>query len=461
MKRKFSVARALFDGAAGAIALGALAACSPSAAPPGGSMAVPSSVWPMYQYRPDHNAVFQSPSWKYRWKARLDGKINGALSIVGDTLYLDTIGGSIYALDPKSGSVRWRTRLSNMAMNAPIVAENLVVVGTGSSDHLTDLPDFPIVGQPQGDEIVAVAKNNGRIAWKFHTVGENMPTGAYVRKGDRSYFVFENGDGHSYGLDFATGSLAWKTHLPGTSWMSSLAFDGERVYGIASDASISYYNRAVQTGRFESLKGRTWAYALRPETGQILWLTPHGNADASPTSGDGKVFTEDDYPADTQGHLVTNTVQAIDAATGRLLWQYKAPPGAASGYGTAESSIAGLYHAGILYQSLPWHSHFVAFNASNGRILWDVKTHDAVKMSAVLKDGLLYVGDTSGYLYVIRAKDGAVLRSTKFPAIFTCSPPVIVGDTLFIANKSTLYALPLDDVHSGNVKVSASSVPAD
>ncbi|HTX59079.1 MAG TPA: PQQ-binding-like beta-propeller repeat protein, partial [Verrucomicrobiae bacterium] len=119
------------------------------------------------------------------------------------------------------------------------------------------------------------------------------------------------------------------------------------------------------------------------------------------------------------------------------------------GAGSLELSIAGLYSEGVFYDSLLYSNRFAAFDAASGRVLWRTPTTGRVKMSAVLKDGLVYFGDTAGYFYVVRATDGAILAKTKFPEIFTTSPPVIVGDRLFVANSSTLYALRLEDLRRG------------
>jgi outer membrane protein assembly factor BamB len=118
--------------------------------------------------------------------------------------------------------------------------------------------------------------------------------------------------------------------------------------------------------------------------------------------------------------------------------------------GSDENSIAGLYSSGVFFDSLQMVRQFAAFDAQTGNLRWEIPTEGPVKMSAVEKDGLLYFGDTSGYFYVVDAASGAVKSKVKFPDIFTVSPPVIVGNTLFVACSKTVYAISLDALRAGH-----------
>jgi outer membrane protein assembly factor BamB len=115
----------------------------------------PTTVWPMYQYRSNHNAVFATPAWNVSWKASLDGKINGGLSIVDSTLYVENFAYFINAFDATTGALKWKSRIGYTAMNAPIVGDGLAIVGTGESSVLHDAPYTPVLGRTEGDTIQA------------------------------------------------------------------------------------------------------------------------------------------------------------------------------------------------------------------------------------------------------------------------------------------------------------------
>ncbi len=77
------------------------------------------------------------PGFRQHWSFDTKAKINGGLAIVGNTLFLDTFGKEVIALDARTGKLIWRTGgLRNIIMSTPVVAEGLVFVGSGANDML-------------------------------------------------------------------------------------------------------------------------------------------------------------------------------------------------------------------------------------------------------------------------------------------------------------------------------------
>jgi outer membrane protein assembly factor BamB len=387
-------------------------------------------VWPMYQFAPAHNAVFAAEEPAYHWRYNAGGKINGSLGLSGDTLYLESFAPAAIALDRRTGRVLWRTPLPNLAMTTPIVAGGLVVVGTGRDEVGLDTGNRLVWSRPQGDEIAALEARTGAIRWTYKTPGEDMPSPALVHLGNREAIVFANGDDHVRALDLQTGRLLWSTAVQGVSTMASATVVDGLVYVLAGLSAASH-----QPDRL---------YAVRAANGIVAWRAPFGNADVSPTVAGGTLFVEDaetiSAPADRNAF---NDVEAIDANTGRLRWRYTSEAGFLTTVGTSEEAIAGVVDRGVLFQSLPAARRFAAFDASDGVVLWSVPTVAAVKMSAVVANGRVYVGDTSGVLYTLSEGTGHVLSERGFSGPFSCSSPLIVGSTLYVADGATLVALPL------------------
>ncbi len=383
----------------------------------------------MYQYQPDHNAVFPGTA-AYRWHFEAGGKINGGLAVVGDALYCESFSRELVALDRRSGRVLWRAHLANIAMSTPIVADGVVIVGTGKDNVLVDNGRRLIWGVRGGDEIAAFDAGTGRLRWRFKTVGEDMPSPAFVSTGERDAIVFGNGDGHVRALDVRTGHLLWSVAVDGVSTMSSSVAAQGIVYVLAGVSAAMHRPDHV--------------YAMRAGDGRIVWSAPYGNADASPVLGDGRVFVEDaQMVAGPSTADAINDVYALDAASGHLEWARNSSPGSFTKIGTNEEAIAAALDRGVLFQSLPAARRFAAYDAAQGRVLWVVATQAAVKMSAVALDGRIYVGDTAGILYTLDEGSGRVLSRRRFDAPFSCSSPVIVGKTLYVANDSTIFAVPL------------------
>jgi outer membrane protein assembly factor BamB len=394
----------------------------------GAAPGVPAATWPMYQDRPDHNAVFSGSGHAYAWRLRAGGKINGGLALVGNTLYAETFTHELLAVDARSGKVRWRARLADVAMTTPIVTANTVIVGTGTARVAWGHKRY-VWGCPAGDEIQAFDAKTGRALWSYRTVGEDMPSPALVSIAGEDAVVFANGDDHVYALEVRTGKLLWRTAVQGISSMASAAAGGGLVYVVAGLDAASRIPPHI--------------YAVRASNGAIAWQAPYGNADCSPTVGDGMVFVEaGDAVAGPPGHNAVNVVYGLDAKTGALVWSYKSAPGAFNRIGSNEQAIAGLVHDGVLYQSLEADSRFAAFEAKTGRLLWSIPTQAPVKMSAIIDHGRLYFGDTAGVFYTVDASNGRVIARKRFPNIFTVSSPILAGKTIYVADATDILAFP-------------------
>ncbi len=383
----------------------------------------------MYQYFPNHNAVFAG-THAYRWHFDAGGKINGGLAVVGDTLYAETFARQLLAIDRRTGRVRWRTHLPNIAMTTPIVADGLVIVGTGKDNTLLQTRTRLVWGIPGGDEIIAFDADTGRVRWRYHTVGEDMPSPAFVTAGGRDLIIFANGDGHIRALDVRTGRLVFSRDVGGVSTMASAAVADGVVYVLLGFAAGMHLPDHV--------------YAVRASDGHIVWSAPYGNADDSPTVGGVDVYVQDSqYVKGPPAVGAINDVYAISRDRGLLVWARNAGAGYFTNVGTNEQAIAAMLDRDTLFQSLPAARKFAAYEAGQGRPVWVVRTMAAAKMSAVALAGRVYIGDTAGILYTFDEGSGRVLSRRRFPKPFTCSSPVIVGKTLYVADWNDVYALPL------------------
>lgn len=409
----------------------ALVACS---SPQHVEMPPAQGSWPMYQLRPDHNALIDRP-FSAAWSTDLGSRINGGLAIVGDVILLDTFAHEVVALNAHTGATLWKSHGGDIIMSTPVVRDGTVFVGSGHNGRLhqpednrfTYTPDAqgdPVWGRPEGDDVIALDVATGAERWRYHTVGEDMPSPAIVD----DMLVFANGDLHAYGLRANTGTEVWKRALNGLATMASAnAVGGRVIVSVCNDAPY-----------------RCETDALDPHSGNVVWRANEGNSDSSPASADGKVFVCGVHNA--SGPFVqggTTTVAALEERTGRVLWRYNTRNAAPyTEVGSAERAIAGTYADGTYYQAIPTEDDLVALDARSGRVKWHFKSLAPIKMSPVVARGHLYVGDGAGLLYVIDVASGKLVTSRSFKRSFTVSPPVVVGDTVFVANDSVVYAIP-------------------
>jgi outer membrane protein assembly factor BamB len=308
----------------------------------------------------------------------------------------------------------------------------LVYVGSGGNDMLAHQGNMllrfqyhgkAVWGIPNGDEVVALNLKDGKPRWRFKTIGEDMPSPVY----DRGRIVFANGDWHAYALRADNGKQIWQRDTSGVSTMASATVAGGNVL-------VATCKDGIRDSRM---------MALNPDTGDVVWQTPYGHCDASPTYGDGKIFTADVEPGAIK-YVGRTVVAAVDPKTGKAIWTYRAnSQGVWTMLGSDEAAIAGTYNNGTYYQSAPLDDQLIAFDAATGKIRWTLHTAGPVKMSPVVRNGRLYVGDTVGMFYIVDANSGKLIAIQPFKKPFTTSPPVIVGNTLFIVNGESVQAVPL------------------
>ncbi|HKU68461.1 MAG TPA: PQQ-binding-like beta-propeller repeat protein [Candidatus Baltobacteraceae bacterium] len=384
--------------------------------------------WPMYQRYPTHNAVFDQAGLNVRWTASTDGKINGGLAISNGTIYAASFDKKLYAINERTGAIRWTASADNILMSTPVVQDGVVIVGSGKDGFLK--PDdymSQVWGRPEGDDVYAFSTKDGHLAWKLHTVGQNMPSPAI----SQGAAIFANGDLHVYALELASGKQRWSVDTPGVATMASMNVSN----GVAFVPTCHNAPYACETRAIDITDGRT------------LWTNRYGGSDCTPTVDDGMVFVNASRDEDTRFHTGGQiTVAAIDERTGKTRWTYDAPPGPYTYIASAERQIAGVAHDGVLYQPIGNANRVVALKERTGKVLWTVHTSGNVKMSPVVKGEVVYFGDTAGVLYQIDRRNGHVIHTTSYLQPFSTSPPVIAGETMFIANGQAVLAVPLSDV---------------
>ncbi|HTA38207.1 MAG TPA: PQQ-binding-like beta-propeller repeat protein [Candidatus Acidoferrales bacterium] len=389
----------------------------------------------MYQLHADHNAVVPRARFSPKWTFDAGAKINGGLAIADDTMYLDTLAGDVVALDLATGKQRWKTHFDNMVMTTPVLADGRVVVGTGRNAqaegsgafaYANDSPNaLALWGRPEGDHVVALDAATGAKVWSYRTIGEDMPSPAAIA----GKIVFANGDQHAYALDAATGQAVWRTDLNGVSTMAS---------ALIANADT------VVVSVCRDFAGKSETDALNVTTGRIVWRSLGGNCDSSPTSDGKRIYLGGVQGATTSyGYGGRSTINVVDARTGRRLWTFA--DGGAGPYtavGSSERAIAGVWD-GAYYQSFPTSNAMVALDAA-GHLLWRTKTMAPVKMSAVSTGGRLYFGDTAGLFYIVDTRDGHLVQTKIFDQPFATAPPIVDGQSLFVADGSTVHAIPLE-----------------
>lgn len=283
-------------------------------------------------------------------------------------------------------------------------------------------------GRAGGDDEVGLDAGSGSLVCRYHTLGQDMPSPATV---DDNVF-FANGDRHAYGLNVVNGAVQWTSALPRIAAMASMTLDSGHLFTSVCSDQPSYH---CETD------------AIDPRDGSIAWRAAGGGSDCSPAVADGTVIVnenEDDVSQYQFGGV--DIVIALDEASGNIRWSYAAPSGPYTSVGSMERQIAGTIQDDVVYQSLSNADLVVALQLKNGRPLWTLRTWAPVKMSPVVTESEVLFGDVAGLFYRVDRTTGRVKHIAAFLKPFSTSPPVVVGNTVFVANGNAVYAKPIQDL---------------
>ena len=361
---------------------------------------------------------------------------NGELVIgTGNVMSAQLAGAYEVGINARTGALLWRTRTddSNAAImtGSATVDNGIIYTGVSSkTEHVKIPPVFR-------GSVEALDARTGTILWRTYMVPEGFTGGAvwssqpvvdhttnmlYVTTGN-SYSVppgycVDPGQSHCtplptdahidsiVALNLKTGQVKWAHHtLTADTWtLSAPNASPDFDFG----AGPNLYTTTI-LGRRTAVLGagqkNGMYYALEPATGKAIWATQAGPGGvlggiewgtstdghriyAAITNGSHKAYTYtsfDGTKATTSGGLWS----ALDAASGRILWQTADPQGPTYITDGFVSSANGVVFAGSS------GGNFYALDARRGEIKWTFPSGGAVWSGAAIVDGTVYWG--SGY----------------------------------------------------------------
>ena len=230
------------------------------------------------------------------------------------------------------------------------------------------------------------------VLWQS-TAGGNWP----VIDGDKVFFANEE---QVFAVSLKSGEILWQyrdQNNPNFFPRGSAVADG-RVFVTVNDSGLI---KNMGTG---------FIYALNAENGQFLWRQQIADAPSHslPLVIKEKVFIGDD----------SGTLNALDATTGKILWQKKLV-----GDGEIHSSPAyadGLIFIGTegdaRYHEHPPHpSSMFALKPSSGEVVWQFPIDytqggtNLIHATPAISDGVVYFGSENGYFYALKTSDGQLV----------------------------------------------------
>ena len=319
-----------------------------------------------------------------------DGKLLWKTYVLPEGFAGASIWSAAGAIDRKRGTVYITT---GNAYQAPPDVQRCIENNKGDTDKQSAC-------HPSGvwyDSIVAFDVVTGAIKWGFRGSHEDFFTaGCFGFKGAP---VRDCGKGPDH--DFGAAPMIWSAN------------------------GRDFVGAGQKSGMF---------WALDPDTGKLVWKQsvgpggPIGGVEFG-TATDGKRIYFADSNAKFAGHdpkpnklisgreISFGSVGAMDAATGKIIWQTPDPAGEGSAVhngqpcdslaGTGENCAGAFIKApvtvanGVIYTcSIEPEGHMYAFDAAKGGLLWKFKTGKPCETGAAIMDGVAYwVGGQTLYAF--------------------------------------------------------------
>jgi alcohol dehydrogenase (cytochrome c) len=311
-----------------------------------------------------------------------------------NTAYVQDLRSDVIALDRSNGTMRWIHRFDVTHRGA-----NGLAVDGGR-----------VYGETSTDAF-ALAASNGRELWRrelTRTRGQRASGAPVAWKG----LVFirtiddASGRGTIHALDAATGKVRWL--------YTTRTYPGD----VEAQAPVSIDS----SGRLYI--GSSGLVVLDALTGRLLWQSPVPGLDATPIVADDKADLV--VGGSSSGRMI-----AWNRETRRRLWSVSVDR-CAGAAGTVPSPVA--YAEGRLFVPIAGSCTtrgLVAVDATTGRTLWQQRFPSADFGCATVSNNAVFTWTRDGTLYAVAARDGKRLWHAQVePSADAC--PAVAGNVLLV-----------------------------
>lgn len=336
------------------------------------------------------------PPFRRVWALRGSVLLEFSPVLGAGKLFLIRNNGALYAVDKKTGKLRWKRKLGYLAASAPAYENGRVYAVLLEREK-----------KVKAGRVVALRSRDGKVLWS-RPLASRSESSPLVYKG-AVHFGSENGT--VYALRTRDGSVRWKRRVPGAV-KGALALDGGKLYFGAYGGTV---------------------HALRQSDGRPVWSTRtrglrfgtgSGNFYSTPAVAFGRV-----YIGNTDGK-----VYSLSSSSGRIAWTRST-----RGYVYAAPAVAQVPGGQPTVYIGSYDKSFYALDARTGRVRW---RHDA---GGRISGAATVVGDTV-YFANLGRKETIGLNARTGRKVFrfgfgSFNPVIADGRTLYLTGYSSMFAL--------------------
>jgi len=313
-----------------------------------------------------------------------------------------------------------------------------------SSDSRSVLVELNTTGTVYGQELL----------WRANTTGTNYEESAVTYLGDIAYIgsCSTHGEGHDkiFAVNTTNGEIVWSNFI-GPGYVgpvidNDVVYIGTCTHGQNPTNEYLYaFNRLtgsqlwkvpIYGGIAESIQydeqklyfctgfyaGKI--YAINKVDGSINWTfsTGFNVCGNKPMLKDNAVYAAfwDDY--------YVGKLFKINASNGQEIWGRPLSAGPWDNSITADGK-------GHIFLAIYYDNTLNTYYESNGSLLWSYRLHGGSLSFNAYHKGVVFISDTSGYVYSLNATTGSLLWENKIGSDIDISSPTLSGGLLFIGTR--------------------------
>lgn len=326
------------------------------------------------------------------WVTEVGPVVSSPVFVEG-TIYVSTITGRIFALNPSDKKTKWHLNIGSPIVSTPLIHNQILVVATYDSW----VKGTSFVGI---NFLFGIDRENGKQLWKFDIPGDVFSSPCLV---DRNMIIVGSISGAIFALQGNSGDLLWKFETGGQVW-SSPSYDGKNSILIGSDDGFLY---------------------CLDKDGKLLWKVKL----------DGKVRSSSPCLSfDEKNPLVfigtySGGMFCLNQATGEIRWSKQINQPVMASPGIIKDKVFFAASDKKMY----------CLQKNDGLKVWDFETGDKIWSSPSISeyDNVLFFGSLDAHIYGIDIDTGK--QTWKFPTMgMIDSSAAIANDMLFMGSRDGL-----------------------